>query len=76
MPKKENKSLSLISTLGLVVLPFKWEELSIWVVLLGEWLDGKYPNPNQMYVKICTLVAVFLAMYSVIRQVSNLSNND
>ena len=33
-------------------------------------------EPNQMYVKICTLVAVFLAMYAVIRQVSNLSNND
>ncbi|CAL2062321.1 AtpZ/AtpI family protein [Tenacibaculum sp. 190524A05c] len=44
--------------------------------LLGEWLDGKYPNPNQMYMKICTLAAVFIAMYSVIRQVTNLSKND
>lgn len=44
--------------------------------LLGEWLDQKYPNDNQLYVKICTLVAVFGAMISVIIQVTNLTKND
>ncbi|CAM1354276.1 MULTISPECIES: AtpZ/AtpI family protein [Tenacibaculum] len=44
--------------------------------LLGEWLDQKYPNDNQLYVKICTLVAVFGAMLSVIIQVTNLTKND
>ncbi len=43
--------------------------------LLGEWLDGKYPNENEWYTKICTLVAVFLAMASVIIQVIKISNN-
>ena len=42
--------------------------------LLGEWLDGKYPNENEMYTKICTLVSVFLAMASVIIQVTKISN--
>lgn len=42
--------------------------------LLGEWLDGKYPNENELYTKICTLVAVFLAMASVIIQVIEISN--
>ena len=44
--------------------------------LLGEWLDQKYPNDNQLYVKICTLVAVFISMYSVIREVTKLTNKD
>ncbi|MGG6229600.1 AtpZ/AtpI family protein [Tenacibaculum sp. SDUM215027] len=44
--------------------------------LLGEWLDQKYPNDNQLYVKICTLVAVFGAMISVIMQVTNLTKKD
>lgn len=42
--------------------------------LLGEWLDGKYPNENELYTKICTLAAVFLAMFSVIMQVTKISN--
>lgn len=44
--------------------------------LLGEWLDQKYPNDNQLYVKICTLVAVFISMYSVIREVTKLTDKD
>ncbi|CAM1338983.1 AtpZ/AtpI family protein [Tenacibaculum aestuarii] len=44
--------------------------------LLGEWLDQKYPNDNQLYVKICTLAAVFISMYSVIREVTKLTNKD
>ncbi|PQJ21779.1 AtpZ/AtpI family protein [Tenacibaculum sp. SG-28] len=41
--------------------------------LLGEWLDTKYDNQNQLYTKICTLVAVFAAMFSVIYNVTNMS---
>ena len=44
--------------------------------LLGEWLDQKYPNDNQLYTKICTLVAVFGAMLSVIVQVTKLSKDN
>lgn len=43
---------------------------------LGEWLDLKYENTNQLYTKICTLAAVFGAMYSVIRQVIKFTNNN
>ncbi|MFL0100691.1 AtpZ/AtpI family protein [Tenacibaculum maritimum] len=44
--------------------------------LLGEWLDNKYPNENQLYTKICTLIAVFAAMFSVIRQVTKISQEN
>ncbi len=75
MPKKENKS-QLNKYVRFSGIAIQMGGTIYLGSLLGEWLDGKYPNPNQMYVKICTLVAVFLAMYAVIRQVSNLSNND
>ncbi|CAM1334277.1 AtpZ/AtpI family protein [Tenacibaculum aestuariivivum] len=41
--------------------------------LLGEWLDIKYINENELYTKICTLIGVFIAMFSVILQVSKIS---
>lgn len=44
--------------------------------LLGKWLDTKFPNDSELYTKIVTLLAVFGAMYSVIRQVSKLSNDN
>ncbi|MDO6759774.1 AtpZ/AtpI family protein [Tamlana sp. 2_MG-2023] len=44
--------------------------------LLGAWVDSKTGNTNQLYYKIITLLAVFLAMFSVIRQVLNITNND
>ncbi len=43
--------------------------------LLGSWLDVKCKNEDQLYFKIVTLVAVFFAMYSVIRKVHKLGNH-
>jgi len=39
---------------------------------LGEWLDVKFDNSNQLYYKVVTLVSVFIAMFAVIKQVTNL----
>ena len=44
--------------------------------LLGEWLDQKYPNDSELYTKSCTLAAVFGAIYSVIRQVIKITDNN
>jgi len=44
--------------------------------LLGKWLDSRFLNENQLYFKICTLFAVFLAMYSVIKQVIKITNQN
>jgi len=43
---------------------------------LGEWLDLKFNNTNQLYYKIVTLLAVFLAMFSVIKQVIDVTNKN
>lgn len=44
--------------------------------LLGKWLDSYFLYENQLFHKICTLFAVFLAMFSVIMQVTKISNNN
>jgi len=44
--------------------------------LFGGWLDGKFPNDHELYTKIVTLLAVFAAMFSVIRQVIKITNKD
>ncbi|CAM4320002.1 AtpZ/AtpI family protein [Flavobacterium terrigena] len=68
IPKKANKWLQLISIpaqMGIVIFLFAY---------LGQYLDEKYESEN--YVKIFTVVGVFLAMYNVIRQVNQLNKDD
>lgn len=43
---------------------------------LGAWLDVKFENQNQLYYKIVSLLAVFIAIYSVIKQVLKITNKD
>lgn len=42
-------------------------------VLFGLWLDGKFPNGNKAYTIIFSLLGVFVALYSVIKQVNDLN---
>lgn len=66
--KPLNKWIQLISIpaqMGMVIFLFAY---------LGQYLDEKYLSEN--YVKIFTVVGVFLAMYNVIRQVNQLNNNE
>lgn len=73
--KKENQSKEPLSNF------VKFSGIAIQIGLtiylgskLGEWLDAKYNNPNQLFTKICTLLAVFGSMFSVIKQVTKMSN--
>ena len=43
---------------------------------LGEWLDVKLENQDQLYYKIVSLLAVFIAIFSVIKQVIKITNKD
>ena len=64
-----NKWMALINIpfqMGVIIFAFAW---------LGSWLDNKYPNTDELYVKILTLAGVFVALYNVIRQVNDLNKN-
>jgi Ni/Fe-hydrogenase subunit HybB-like protein len=71
-PKKNplNKWLALINIplqMGIVIFAFSY---------LGQWLDGKYPNPGSIYTKVVTLIGVFLAIFLVINQVNKINKNE
>ena len=64
-----NKWMTLINIpfqMGLIIFAFAW---------LGTWLDEKYQSKNDLFVKILTLVGVFIALYNVIRQVNDLNKS-
>ncbi|MEN9326061.1 MAG: AtpZ/AtpI family protein [Flavobacterium sp.] len=66
--KPLNKWIQLISIpaqMGIVIFLFAY---------LGQYLDEKYQSEN--YVKIFTVLGVFLALYNVIRQVNQMSKNE
>jgi hypothetical protein len=66
--KPLNKWIQLISIpaqMGIVIFLFAY---------LGQYLDEKYQSEN--YVKIFTVLGVFLALYNVIRQVNQLNKNE
>ncbi|MFP9115030.1 AtpZ/AtpI family protein [Flavobacterium sp. RHBU_3] len=65
--KKPNKWLILVSIpsqMGIVIYLFS---------MLGTWLDEKYPNPNQLWFVVCTMLGVAIALYNVVRLVNQLN---
>jgi hypothetical protein len=42
---------------------------------LGSWLDGKYPNPHNLFVKTLTLVGVAIAFYKINRQLKDINKS-
>jgi len=66
--KKRNKWIALINIpiqMGAIVFVFAW---------FGGWLDGKYPNEHNIYVKILTLAGVALAFYNINRQLKDINS--
>jgi hypothetical protein len=70
-PKKQtnNKWLALINIpiqMGVIIFLFAY---------LGNWLDEKYPNTHNIYVKILTLVGVAIAFYNINRQLKDINKS-
>jgi F0F1-type ATP synthase assembly protein I len=70
-PKKRtnNKWLALINIpiqMGVIIFLFAY---------FGNWLDGKYPNPHNLFVKIMTLLGVAIAFYNINRQLKDINKS-
>jgi uncharacterized membrane protein len=70
-PKKQtnNKWLALINIpiqMGVIIFLFAY---------LGNWLDEKYPNTYNVFVKILTLVGVAIAFYNINRQLKDINKS-
>jgi Putative F0F1-ATPase subunit Ca2+/Mg2+ transporter len=67
--KQINKWLAFINIpiqMGAIIFLFSY---------LGTWLDGKYPNPHNVCVKILTLVGVAIAFYNLNRQLKDINES-
>jgi uncharacterized membrane protein len=67
--KKSNKWLMLINMpiqMGVIIFLFAY---------MGRWLDEKYPNTNNWYVKGLVLAGVALAFYNLNRQLKSINRN-
>jgi F0F1-type ATP synthase assembly protein I len=70
-PKKQtnNKWLALINIpiqMGAIIFLFSY---------FGNWLDEKYPNSHNVYVKILTLIGVGIAFYNINRQLKEINKS-
>jgi F0F1-type ATP synthase assembly protein I len=70
-PKKQtnNKWLALIN------IPIQMGAIIFLFAYFGNWLDEKYPNSHNVYVKILTLVGVAIAFYNINRQLKEINKS-
>lgn len=61
--------------LGLINIPVQMGIIIYLFYKLGFWLDENYVSQKVYYFKIFTLIGVFIALYNVYRQVSELGKN-
>lgn len=64
-----NKWLSLIN------IPFQMGIIIYLFYKLGFWLDANYSHPKIYYYKTLTIIGVFIALYNVYRQVTEIGKN-
>ena len=70
-PKKQtnNKWLALIN------IPIQMGAIIFLFAYLGNWLDEKYPNTHNVFVKILTLAGVAIAFYNINRQLKDINKS-
>ena len=71
---QKNNSKPLTKWIQLISIPAQMGMVIFLFAYLGQYLDEKYQSEN--YIKIFTILGVFLAMYNVIRQVNQLNKNE
>ena len=68
--KQRNKWLSLINIpiqMGIIVFLF---------AKFGQWLDEKFINKHNLYIKILTIVGVAIAFYNISRQLKEINKSE
>jgi len=61
--------------LAFINIPIQMGAIIFLFSYLGNWLDGKYPNSHNVFVKILTLVGVALAFYNINRQLKDINKS-
>lgn len=75
MDNKNQKKQTNNKWLAFINIPIQMGAIIFLFSYLGNWLDDKYSNPNNSYVKILTLVGVALAFYNINRQLKDINKS-
>jgi F0F1-type ATP synthase assembly protein I len=70
-PKKQNNT----KWLALINIPIQMGAIIFLFAYFGNWLDYKYTNPQNIFVKILTLVGVSIAFYNINRQLKDINKS-
>jgi len=62
--------------LALINIPIQMGAIIFLFAYLGNWLDEKYPNSHNVFVKTLTLVGVAIAFYNINRQLKDLNKSE
>lgn len=68
--KQRNKWFTLIN------IPIQMGTIIFLFAYFGKWLDEKYPNSNDWYVKILVILGVAVAFYNINRQLKAINKNE
>ncbi|MCF6131494.1 AtpZ/AtpI family protein [Flavobacterium wongokense] len=68
--KQRNKWLALIN------IPIQMGIIVFLSAKLGQWLDYKFINKHNIYVKILTIVGVIIAFYNIARQLKEINKSE
>lgn len=73
--QKPNKN-SNNKWLALVNVPIQMGAIIFLFSYGGNWLDKKYANPHNLFVKTLTVVGFVLAFYNINRQLKDINKMD
>ncbi len=65
--KTNNKWLALIN------IPVQMGAIIFLFAYFGKWLDSKYANPHNIFVKTLTIIGVAIAFYNINRQLKDIN---
>lgn len=72
---KDQKKQTNNKWLALINIPIQMGVIIFLFSYFGNWLDEKYPNSHNVYVKILTLVGVVIAFYNINRQLKEINKS-
>jgi F0F1-type ATP synthase assembly protein I len=74
--KKDQKKKTNNKWLALINIPIQMGVIVFLFSYLGKWLDLKYTNPHNLFVKALTLLGVVIAFYNINRQLKEINEAD
>lgn len=72
---KDQKKQTNNKWLALINIPIQMGAIIFLFSYFGSWLDEKYPNTHNVYVKILTLLGVAIAFYNINRQLKDINKS-